>query len=285
MSRSLRYLALALLAVLGAARLNAAERDKAIKYGEYNPADESVDMFDAIKAGKVAVKMIPKDSTQARVLVTNKTKQPLNVRLPGAFAGVQILAQVGGRAGGMGGMGGGMAQPMGGGMGGMGGGGMGGMGGGAGGGGGMFAIPAERMGEFFNVPAEKMVDFKVPCVCLEHGKPEPRSTMTYEIRPLETVSDKPAVREVCEMLGRGLLNQRAAQAAMWHLNNNLSWEELAAKQIERADGSSYPYFTSAEMTQAVAVADQAIKLAAERKPAETTPPTPTTTSTSAADPK
>jgi hypothetical protein len=31
----------------------------------------------------------------------------------------------------------------------------------------------------FNVPAEKEGSFKVPCVCLEHGKAEPRSQMTY----------------------------------------------------------------------------------------------------------
>ena len=66
------------------------------------------------------------------------------------------------------------------------GGGMGGMGGGMGMGGG-----------FFNVPAEKEGNFKVPCMCLEHGKPEPRPAMTYKLAPIETLSKKPGVEELC----------------------------------------------------------------------------------------
>src|SRR5437899_549578 len=72
------------------------------KVGEYNPADSTVEMFEAVNAGQLEVKMIPKDSTQGRVLITNKTKQPLNIKLPAAFAAVPVLAQRG--RGGMGGM-------------------------------------------------------------------------------------------------------------------------------------------------------------------------------------
>ena len=82
------------------------------------PVDvKKVGLFEAMQAGQVDVKLIPKDVRQANVLIENKTKQPLHIQLPDAFAGVPVLAQ------GMGGMG----------MGGMGGGGMG--GGGMGGGG------------------------------------------------------------------------------------------------------------------------------------------------------
>jgi hypothetical protein len=248
--------------------LSAAERSKKLlKVGEYNAENESVELFEGIKAGTLAVKMIPKDSTQAVIQITNKSPTPLNIRLPEAFAGVHVLAQVGGRAG-AGGMGmqGGMAQGMGGGMGGMGGGGMGGMGGGGGGG-------------MFNVPAEKVGEFKVTCACLEHGKPEPRSTMTYEVRPIESFSDKPGVAEVCQLLGRGMASQRVAQAALWHLNSGLSWDELLAKRIERADGSSYPYFEPVEMQQAYALASHALKVAEDKKPTET----PTAPLRSAAD--
>ena len=64
-------------------------------------------------------------------------------------------------------------QGMGGGMGGMGGGGM--MGGMGGGGMGMG-------GGMFNVAPEKVGKFKVPTVCLEHGKHDPTPRVTYEIR-------------------------------------------------------------------------------------------------------
>src|SRR4030042_731317 len=74
----------------------AAGRGKVPKPGQYNPDHKTVEMFQAIKDGQINVKLIPKDSTECGVLVENKTKQPLNVKLPEAFAGVPVLAQVGG---------------------------------------------------------------------------------------------------------------------------------------------------------------------------------------------
>ena len=207
------------------------------KVGTYNPSDETVEMFEAMEAGQISVKLIPKDSTQGRVFIKNKTGKPLNVRLPQAFAGVPVLAQMG--MGGMGMGGGGGGQGMGGGMGGM------------GGGGGMF-----------NVPAEKEGNFKVPCVCLEHGKPEPRPQMAYSVKPIESFTTKPGVAEMLKDLGNYKINQRAAQVAAWHLNNGMSWETLANKKIELADGRSYPYFSDAELLAGRQIAEQAV-LAAE----------------------
>src|SRR5262245_44781235 len=57
-------------------------------------ADE-VEMFAAIKRGDIEVKLVAKDDTEASVLIKNKTKRPLNVKLPEAFAGVPVLAQLG----------------------------------------------------------------------------------------------------------------------------------------------------------------------------------------------
>ena len=59
-----------------------------------------------------------------------------------------------------------------------------------------------------NVPPEKIAQFKVPTVCLEHGKAEPRPAIPYEIKPIESVTDKPEVQELCRMLGTGQINQR-----------------------------------------------------------------------------
>ena len=71
--------------------------------GEFNPEHESIEMFQAIEDGQIEVRLIPRNSTEANVLIENKTEQPLNVELPAAFAGVPVLAQFGGM-GGMGGM-------------------------------------------------------------------------------------------------------------------------------------------------------------------------------------
>ena len=68
------------------------------KTGDYQPADKTVEMFEAIQNGQIAVQLIPKDSTQCCVLIKNKTDQPLNVKLPEAFAGVPALAQAAGAA-------------------------------------------------------------------------------------------------------------------------------------------------------------------------------------------
>jgi hypothetical protein len=225
-----------------------------LRAAESSKADEvkgrEVDIFAGIDAGDIDVKFIAKNSKQANITIKNNTKEPLSVKLPEAFAGVPVLAQRR-NGGGAGGNRNGVGQTQavgGGGMGGMGGGGMGG-----GGGGGMF-----------NVPAEKVAKFEAKTVCLEHGKAEPRAAIAYEIKPLDTVTEKPGVAEVCKMLSSGQISQRAAQAAAWHLANNMSWEELAGKKIEHADGFTEPYFSAEEVQAAMQLSSKAEALAAEK---------------------
>jgi hypothetical protein len=237
----------------------------------------SVELFAGIKSGDIEVKFIPKDDTEARVLITNKTKQPLHVSLPDAFAGVPVLAQLGGaggRGGGANNMMGGMNQGMGGGMGGMGGGmgggGMGGMGGG------MFSVPDENDAKptpitgtgFINVPAEKTSQFKVAAVCLEHGKRNPSAKVPYEIVPIDRFTTKPGVAEMLTQFGNGKFDQRATQAAAWHLNNGMSWEQLAAKRIEHIGGGSSPYFSAEQISAGMEIA-AAAKEAAQQRPVQT----------------
>ena len=252
-SRSLRSLiAVSLMALmLVPATLSAGERQKRMKPKAFNPADETVEMFEAIEADQIEVKLIPKDSTQSRVLVKNKTDKPLNVKLPEAFAGMPVAAQFGGGGGGFGGGGFG-GGGFGGGPGGGGGGGGfgGGPRGGGGGGGGSQSIGGGMGGMgggMFNIPAEAVGDVKVATVCLEHGKKEPNARMTYEIRPIESFTDKEEVKVLCQMLGEGEIPQRSAQAAAWHLSNDMSWQDLASEKIERANGAVQSYFNPREV--------------------------------------
>jgi hypothetical protein len=268
--RNWRLLCLVSVSILLlATTLAAAERHaRRGKIGEYNPAAKTVEMFAAIEKGDISVRLIPKDSTESQVLIKNETDQPLNVKLPDAFAGVPVLAQFGGAGGGGAGGGGhhgnhngnssgggNQNQGMGGGMGGM----MGGMGG------------------MFNVPPEKVGKFKVPTVCLDHGKAEPRPAIPYTIKPIESYSSKPGVREVCQMLGNGQVNQHAAQAAAWHLNNGMTWEQLAAKRVRHLNGQSRPYFSPAEIQGGMQLATSAVRAAKEKerekaaKPSAATP--------------
>jgi hypothetical protein len=246
---------LSALAVLGlplAARADAAKEADAISAG----------LFEAMDAGHVDVKIIPQDATKANVLIKNLTDKPVELRLPTAFASVPILAQMGGMGGmgggGMGGMGGG---GMGGGGGQAGGGGMGGMGGGGMGGGGMGGG-----GGFMRVPPERMRKVAVTTVCLEHGKPDPNPKIAYKMVPLEQFTDNPRVRVLCEALGYGQVTQNTAQAAAWHIMDDMSWQELAAKnRIESKYTGNVKWFSPIELRTAMAVVREATRIAEQRQ--------------------
>lgn len=220
------------------------------------PVDESqaVELFQAMEEGLVEVKLVPKNSLESSLSVTNKTNRPIVVDMPSAFAGVPVLAQppmggfggggfggpggggfgggaFGGEDGGRGGRGGrgGMDSGRGGNSnsggnqsigGGMGGGRMGGMGGGMGG---------RRGGGMFSIAPNKTHKEAVRTVCLEHGKKEPRSTVKYTIVPIDSYTDNKTTQVLCEMLGDKDLDQNAVQVAVWSAENGMTMEELAAK--------------------------------------------------------
>ena len=221
------------------------------------------DVLEAQAQGLVSVRYIPNDSRSAQIIVTNRSRRPLTLRLPAAFAGVPVLAQ-----GGMGGNNNGVAgfaaagQPQvagGGGGGGMQGGGMGGMPGGGGG--------------AFSIPAEKTRVLRVVTVCLEHGKPEPSSRYPYKLTALESFSNDPKLAVVMESLSRGELSQKVAQAAAWHIANGLSWQQLAAKMIDHAGGDpDEAYFTPEQLLVAHRVVASATQAALQRKAGSQQPP-------------
>jgi hypothetical protein len=220
-----------------------------------DPSAESMELFSAMEAGKVDVKLILMNSKQATVLIENKTKQGINVRLPEAFVGV--LAQAGDPFGGGGNQGGGGQQ-------------QGGFGGNQFGGGG-----GGQQGGFFNIPAERVGEVRVAGVCLEHGKDEPRPAVKYELKPVEAFSKDPALYQMLKLFGEKKINQRVAQAAAWHIASKMSWDELAAKQVKRLGQSPQPYFSQQELRAALQLVEAA-KTAAEKEPGSK-PTSPTTT--------
>jgi hypothetical protein len=218
-------------------------------------ASSAVEFFEAVDAGQINAKFIAMNDHAARLIITNNTNQPLNLKLPEAFAGVPVAAQFGGAGGGAGRVGGGgrstttgggAQQSVGGGLGGGGGGGL----GGGGGGGGFFSVPPER--------SEKL-DFAV--LCLNHGLRDPSSSTAYKIVPADSVL-RPAVVELLKAFGRGELKHAGAQAAAWHLNNDLSWNQLAAQlQGTRRSFRRPPYFSADEIRAGMAYADAATRIA------------------------
>jgi len=231
----------------------------AVSHAQAAPSDtatgEPVGLFQAMEHGQAEVKFIAKNDEEARLLITNKTNQPLNLQLPAAFAGVPVLAQFGGGGrggggrggGGRGGGGGGGQQSVGGGLGGGGGG----LGGGGGGGGG-----------FFSIPPDQTAKINVAVLCLDHGLRDPSSSTPYKIVPASQHIDRPAVIQLLQAFGSGELDHAAAQAAAWHLNSDLSWDELAAKlQGTRRSLSRPPYFSREQIQAGMAYAAEATRLA------------------------
>ena len=229
------------------------------------PAAKVVGLFEGMASGEIEVKVIPKDSTEGTITVKNKSGKPLTIKLPDAFAGVPVLAQAGG-FGGFGGDQGGMMGGMGGQNQGFGGGMMGGGGGMMGAGMGGFGGQA---GGFFNVGADKVVKGKITTVCMDHGKKDPNPRVPYKLIPIESYANSPQVAEVVKMMVRGEIDQHSAQAATWHLQNNLSWQDLASKiGAKHLNGSVEPYFTSAQLDLALAatrVAEQRAEKASREK--------------------
>jgi hypothetical protein len=250
--------------------------DTSAKSADKTASDKpAVDLFDAMKSGDIDVKYVAKNSREGQLLVKNNTDQPLTVKLPEAFAALPVLAQgVQAAAGNKGGSSYGKGnrnnnnQNQG-----VGGGGLGGIGGGGGFGGG---------GGAFNVAAEKVAKLKIDTVCLEHGKKEPNAHVPYEIRPLEEFTTDANVQELCKMVSAGKVDQRAAQAAAWHLANHMSWEQLMDKKIHHLLGGDEIYFTQAEIRDAMQLTDRAMKAADARQQAvtSTTTKTPDTTAAS-----
>lgn len=226
--------------------------------GRFDPDSKAVDLFEAIDDGLVEAKLIPRDSKRCRLFVRNCSKQPLNVALPEAFAGVPVLAQnmpffpgdfedLGQQN---------QPQQIGGGLPGV----------------NLIGPQQQQQGQqwlnpggqqnraWFNIPPERVAMIKGVTVCLEHGKPDPRPRHAYAIRPIDQVSEEPAIAQLCAMLGRGDVDQRAAQVAAWHLNNGMSFEELA-RLWHRTLAGKRPMFTRAELERGREVVEEAIELA------------------------
>jgi hypothetical protein len=122
---------------------------------------------------------------------------------------------------------------------------------------------------------------KVSFVCLEHGKDNPRAAIPYKIVPISEFNSDPNVAALCALLGKGKIDQRSAQAAAWHLANGMSWAELAAKRIERLDGSSSSYFSQLEIQGGMQAANAAVEIAKDF-PRPASPGAKTTSASSAA---
>src|SRR5262245_4535980 len=59
----------------------------------YDPSLPKVEFFEALDAGTLEARMIPKDQFGGNVLITNKGDAPVSVKMPDAIVGVQVFPQ------------------------------------------------------------------------------------------------------------------------------------------------------------------------------------------------
>ncbi len=222
-------------------------------------AGEKIDIFDGIEKGQLEVKLIPQNEKKSQLLIKNKTDRPLSVRLPAAFAGVPVLAQgfpMFDQQDAPQQVGGGPQGPFGQNFMNLG-------------------MPNQNQNQnFFNMPGfmfsiapEKVGKLRLTTVCLDHDKKTPRPQIKYEIKPIQDAAKKPGVAEVCALLSKGMVNQRVAQLAAWHLNNGKTWEELASKTNQGAF-AKMPRYSKTEIKAARELAKRAVEMAGNGKKAD-----------------
>lgn len=240
-----------------------------------------VGFFEAKEKGLIEVKLSAKNSLDSQLTVKNLTDEHLQVRKPFAFGAVPVLAQMGdeffgggmdsygseggrgrgrGRGGSGGGTGGGGSSYGGGG----GGGGSQSMGGGYGGGGGGGYGGGGMGGGGWSIAPNRTTRERIKTICLEHGKKEPNLRVKYDVRPIDEVAKNPEVALLCAQIGTGQLDQNAGQAAVWHANCDMSWQQLASKPAPQRPGhpTVNPYFSPQQMVaarNAVLQAEQLVK--------------------------
>lgn len=228
---------------------------------------EPLGLFAAVEQGRLEARLIAKDSKRCNLLLKNLSDVPLSVELPTAFAGVPVLAQWQG-IGNNGNNGNNAPQQLGVGV-------------------GpqrnrrmnpMMNLPGQnRQGPnlgnpplfgrpMFNIPPEKVLKLRLPAVCLDHGHPNPRAAIPYEIKPLSDCTKKPGIAELCAMLGRKELDQRVVQLAAWHINNGVSWKDLAAKR-RQSTLPAPPTYSKKEIDAAKEAVADARKAAKENETA------------------
>lgn len=227
--------------------------------GPADPSRETVDFFSAVEKGQISAQLIPRDAWQCRLMLSNKTGKPLNVRLPEVFAGVPVSVaaqflpngnnanvnrnppgsrnapQALGVTPPMNNFNGNNRNPL------------------------MNLGNRGNQAPLFNLAPEVTGQLKLVSVCLEHGKPTPRANKPYEIRPIEAVASTAEVQEVVRMLGQGEVSLHAAQAAVWHLNNGMTWEKLEAERTSKLGIGGVPMFSTRELADAKKAAEQAAK--------------------------
>lgn len=248
------------LAILICADSTYAGSKRVITAPQFDEDARQVELFAGMEDGTFATKVIPLGPQGGNLLISNTTVEILTVKLPESFVAVQVLKQFqlqppdGNNP----------AQPPGG------GGQQQDVGGGPQANNQLNANPfggppngnANGAGNgFFSIPPERTIKVSYVSACLEHGKPNPTPRANYKLVRTEDYTQDRTLQAVIAMVASGRLDQKSAQAAVWHCSDDMSWKQLAEKYSYTVLGK-VPYFKARELKVAQAIVKAASKQAA-----------------------
>ncbi len=272
-----------------------------------NPEAEVVPLFEGLAADQFDVRMSASNPYRSTVVIANKTDQPLTVALPKAAVGQHVLPQVklpstalppttlsqfngnngffgqnpGGSGFGQGstnsGAGSNVAQSVGGTFQ------SGGFQNAPGTGPNLFgqgfpSIPPElanndweQYGGLATIPPGQSILLNMKTVCLNYGRPEPMSRMTYQLIPTAAHSSDPVLAELLESYSERV-DRDVMQAAAWHVANGLSWEQVNQLPDRRVPGVGARLFNPRQVDAARQLVSSATTGAQTRPQPIATPP-------------
>lgn len=243
-------MAVAALALLAAPAVVASEAGVAQHLSgaeKFNPQVETIRFFEGIRSGKLEVGVTAEGPNLCRFRITNKTAEPLNVIMPAAFAAVPVLAvnlQ--------------QQQPPEGGQ-----------------------LPPEgdqipppedpqKLGvgcpyadgsevNTYSFVPNRTALLQLRSVCLEHDRPGPTPKHHYEVRPMDEVTGVKGVYEICAMMGRGEIDHHVAQLAAWHLNNQVTWQQIWSQSQHGAEMGGREGMSQRQLFEAIEAAERAVQ--------------------------
>lgn len=121
---------------------------------------------------------------------------------------------------------------------------------------------------FFSIPPQSRVRLDFHSVCLNHGLKTPSQRHRYSLVSTDKYTDDEKLKELLALVGTGKIDPEVSQAVAWHLTDDMTYEQLAAKQQYHLGGYATSYFQTAELQQAVKFFEFVEERLAERKKAE-----------------
>lgn len=183
---------------------------------------ETVRVLDARQAGDIDLEVRGQGQDQVRLAIKNKSEKRLNVVLP---AGLVAASSTGQRGGGgfqsmglgaptnrRGGFGEFKANPA--------------------AGPGFQSIPAVPTSAAQNavtVPVGETIQLSLPAVCLNFGLPTPTGRDRFELMDVNEYTSEPLARKTLRSLATLGTSQGVAQAAVWHVFNDVSFDAMLAR--------------------------------------------------------